>query len=232
MAEPRVSSDIPPELLAEVARGLRPVRPLASPARRMLALLPLGVALLVAVPAFWGWRSNFSSLGSGLAWGLSFVQTLAGLLIVGAALREAVPGRELSARAALATVAAAAALFVGLTLVTERVVPAAVPPGVWGRYAWECFWMAAVSAVPPLAAAGWLAARALPTRPALAGALYGLGAGLMADAGVRLFCWVSAPAHVLVAHGGAILCLAAAGALAATLAERVKERIRVRRLRA
>ena len=75
----------------------------------------------------------------------------------------------------------------------------------------------------------WLAARALPTRPALAGALYGLGAGLMADAGVRLFCWVSAPAHVLVAHGGAILCLAAAGALAATVIERMKERSRARR---
>ena len=124
---------------------------------------------------------------------------------------------------------AAAALFVGLTLVTERVVPAAVPPGVFVRYAWECFWMAAVSAVPALAAAGWLAARALPTRPAVAGALYGLGAGLMADAGVRLFCWVSAPAHVLVAHGGAILCLAAAGALASTLLERLKERRKGRR---
>jgi hypothetical protein len=41
---------------------------------------------------------------------------------------------------------------------------------------------------------------------------------------VRLFCWVSAPAHVLVAHGGAILFLAAAGALAATVVERVKAR--------
>lgn len=231
MADRAAPTEIPSALLSEVARGLRPVRPLASPARRTLALVPLGVALLVAMPAFWGWRSNFSSLGAGVAWGLSFVETFAGLLIVGAALREAVPGRELSARAALTTVGAAAALFVGLTLVAARVVPTAVPPGVWGRYAWECFWMAAVSAVPALAAAGWLAARALPTRPAVAGALYGLGAGLMADAGVRFFCWVSAPAHVLVAHGGAVLCLAAAGALAATLAERVKERGRTRRLR-
>jgi hypothetical protein len=58
----------------------------------------------------------------------------------------------------------------------------------------------------------------------VAGAVYGLGAGLMADAGVRLFCWVSAPAHVLVAHGGAILFLALAGALAATVVERIKAR--------
>jgi hypothetical protein len=224
MADPQV----PAELLSTVQRDLRPVRPLASPARRVLALLPLGLALLVAIPAFWGLRGNFSSLGFAVAWGLSGAQALAGLLIVGAALREAIPGRELSGAAVAATVGAALALFVGLTFVTERVVPAAVPPGVWGRYAWECFWMAAASSAPALAAAAWLAARALPTRPAVAGAIYGLGAGLMADAGVRLFCWVSSPAHVLVAHGGAILFLVAAGALAATAVERLKGRDKAR----
>ena len=225
MAE-RVQAEtpVPPDLLAAVGRGLRPVKPLVSPARRVLALLPLGLVLLVAIPAFWGLRANFSSLGFAVAWGLSGLQALAGLLIVGVALREAVPGRELSGAAVIATVAAAVVLFVGLTLVTERVLPSAVPPGIWGRYAWECFWMAAVSSVPGLAAAAWLAARALPTRPAVAGAIYGLGAGLMADAGVRLFCWVSAPAHVLVAHGGAILLLMAAGAGAATAVERLKAR--------
>jgi hypothetical protein len=218
----RIETPIPSRLLAAVESDLRPVRPLASPARRTLALLPLGLAFLIAIPAFWGLRSNFSALGLGVAWGLSGLQALAGLLIVGAALREAVPGRELSGRALAATVGAALALFAGLTFVTEYLVPAAVPPGVWVRFAWECFWMAAASSVPLLAAAAWLAARALPTRPAVAGAVYGLGAGLMADAGVRLFCWVSAPGHVLVAHGGAILFLAAAGAGAAVVVERVK----------
>jgi hypothetical protein len=222
MPEPRV----PPDLLAAVGRGLRPVRPLASPARRVLALLPLGLGLLLAIPAFWGLRSNASLLGFAVAWGLSGAQALAGLLIVGVALREAVPGRELSRAAVAATVAVAAVLFVGLTLATEWVLPAEVPTGVWGRYAWECFWMAAASSVPGLAVAAWLAARALPTRPAVAGAIYGLGAGLMADAGVRLFCWVSAPAHVLIAHGGSILLLMAAGAGAATALERLKARRR------
>ncbi len=222
MADPRLETRIPPELLAVVERGLRPVRPIASPVRRVLALLPLGLGLLIAIPAFWGLRSNASALGPAVAWGLSGLQALAGLLIVGAALREAVPGRELSARAVAATVGAALALFVGLTFLTERVVPAAVPPGVFVRYAWECFWMAAASSVPVLAVAVWLAGRALPTRPALAGAIYGLGAGITADAGVRLFCWVSSPAHVLLAHGGAILFLAATGAAIAMVIERLK----------
>lgn len=224
MADARMETRVPPELLAAVERGLTPVRPIASPARRLLALLPLGLALLVAIPAFWGLRRNVSELGPAVAWGLSGLQALAGLLIVGAALREAVPGRELSARAVAATVGAGLALFVGLTFLTESLVPAPVPPGIFGRYAWECFWMAAVSSVPALAAAMWLAGRALPTRPALAGAIYGLGAGIIADAGVRLFCWVSSPAHVLLAHGGAILLLAATGAAAATIVERIKGR--------
>ena len=224
MAEPRMETRVPPELLAAVERELAPVRPIASPARRVLALLPLGLALLVAIPAFWGLRRNAAELGPMVAWGLSGLQALAGLLIVGAALREAVPGRELSARAVAWTVGAALALFAGMTFLTESLVPAATPPGVFGRYAWECFWMAAASSVPVLAAAVWLAGRALPTRPALAGAIYGLGAGIIADAGVRLFCWVSSPAHVLLAHGGAILFLAAIGAAAATVVERIKRR--------
>lgn len=217
---------VPAALLHEVGGNLRPIRPLASPGRRALLLLPLGIALIVGVPAFWGWRSNFAALGPLLAWGLSGLQALVGLWIVGRALREAIPGRELSAAAVAGTVLAALALFVGLTWVTEGAVPVAVPPGVFVRYAWECFFVAALSSLPPLAAVAWLAARALPTRPALAGALYGLGAGLLADAGMRLFCRVSSPAHVLVAHGGSLLALTVAGALAATVVERIKARRR------
>ena len=64
----------------------------------------------------------------------------------------------------------------------------------------------------------------VPNRPALTGAICGLGVGIMADAGVRLFCWVTEPAHVLIAHGGAIVLLMALGAACATLVERVRAR--------
>jgi hypothetical protein len=46
----------------------------------------------------------------------------------------------------------------------------------------------------------------------------------MADAGLRLLCWDGDYAHVLVAHGGAILILVALGALSATTVERIKAR--------
>jgi hypothetical protein len=57
----------------------------------------------------------------------------------------------------------------------------------------------------------------LPLRPGVAGALYGLGCGLIADAGLRLYCEYSAPLHVLVAHGGAIVGAMMAGALVAVI---------------
>jgi hypothetical protein len=59
-----------------------------------------------------------------------------------------------------------------------------------------------------------LAARAYPTRPAVAGAMLGLGAGLMADAGWRIFCHFSEPAHVLSAHLAAVIMSTIIGAIA------------------
>jgi hypothetical protein len=222
MSETRV----PPELGAAVQRDLRPVRPLAPPGRRALLLLPLGLLALAGVPALWGWRSNLSALGAAPSWGLSIVQAVVALWLIGAALRESVPGRELSLRALAATLGAGVLLFVLVTLVTEQVLPTTMPAGVWLRYGWECFGMAALSGVPLVAVAAWLAARALPTRPAVAGALYGLGGGLLADSGVRLFCWVTTPSHVLIAHGAAIAAVVAGGSLAAVVLEQLKARRR------
>lgn len=213
---------VPGDLLRAVERDLRPVRPLASPAWRAIALIPFGVLLVVAIPAFWGIRANVGALGTAGTWGLSGLQALAGLIVVGAALREAIPGRTLSAAAVGATVGAAIAVVVGITLVTYAIAPTIVPEAARVRWLWECVGMAVVSGVPALAMVAWLVSRALPTRPAIAGAIYGLGAGVMADAGVRLFCWVSAPMHVFVSHGGAILVFVMAGALASSLVERLK----------
>ena len=50
------------------------------------------------------------------------------------------------------------------------------------------------------------------------------GTGVMADAGARLFCWVSSPLHVLISHGGAIVAVTIGGALAAVLIDRWRPR--------
>ena len=227
MSELRPSS----ELLRAVESDLRPVLPLAPPWRRALVLLPLGAAVLAGLPAYWGYRSNLPQLGPLFSWGLSALQALAGLALVGAALREGIPGRKLSAPTLLATLGAALALLALVTWLTEVEAPTAISPAVRVRYIWECLGIATVSGIPALAAAAWLAWRSLPNRPWIAGALYGMGAGLITDSGMRLFCWVSEPDHVAWSHGGAILLLMLAGAVISRAAEALHSRFDRNRLR-
>jgi hypothetical protein len=52
----------------------------------------------------------------------------------------------------------------------------------------------------------------LATRPTVAGALYGAGAGLAINAGWRIACPVSTPWHALGAHGAAIIATVILGA--------------------
>ena len=217
-------SQVPAELLAAIKRDLRSVRPLANPARRALALVPLAATLLIGSPLYWGWRSNLNQLTPLASWGLSALEAVAGLVILAAGFREAVPGREISTRGLVALWCASLIGFVLVMHVTHALLPTVMPAGVEVRYAWECVGMAVAFSVPALALPAWLVARALPTRPAMTGALCGLGVGLMEDAGVRLFCWVTEPTHVLVAHGGAIVLLIVLGAACATFVERIKHR--------
>jgi hypothetical protein len=83
-----------------------------------------------------------------------------------------------------------------------------------------CFVGTVVSAVPLLAAAAVLTSRALVVRPWSSGALYGLGAGLGADAGWRLFCHYSDPMHVLSTHTGGVLAATLIGAGVAVAVQR------------
>jgi hypothetical protein len=208
-------SNMPPGLREAIARDLRSVVPLQPPLVRMLAVAPLGIVLLVGSVLVFSLRVDAPALGLGLTWGVSALQMSFGLLLTAAALREAVPGSTLR-RGPLA-------LALGLALVSVIVIPWTTwqlsPTQVPRRavdFVWRvCFTGAFISAMPPLALSAWLVARAYPLRPAVAGLLYGAGAGLMADAGWRLFCHYSDPAHVFAAHTLAILATAAAGALAA-----------------
>ena len=215
-------SHVPTALLAAVKSDLRPVRPLATPGRRALALVPLGVALLIGLPAFWIWSRHITALAPWSSWSLSPLETIAGLLVLAAAFREAVPGRELSALTLATVTGLAWVAFLGINL--SGALPADVGTETVVRWIGECIGMAAAFSVPALAIPTWLVSRALPNRPAMTGALCGLGVGLLADAGLRMLCWDGERVHIVVAHGGAIAILMALGALSATIVERIKAR--------
>jgi len=201
----------PDSLRTAIARDLTPARPLARPSIRALALVPFAIAIVIGIPALHVFRPDMTVIGFIRAWGFSIGQAAAGCIIVAVALRESVPGRTLS-RAALATTIglgiALPAIVLLLTTSTFTIGPAdhAVAEG------FACFRTSALAALPALVFAALLAARALPLRPVVAGALYGLGAGLMSDAGLRLYCDYSMLSHVLFAHMGAVAGVSIAGA--------------------
>jgi len=204
-----------------VARDIKPVRPLLTPGRRLLLLVPIAIAAALYAPFGYGHR-DFASLGWLASWGMSALQWGIGLLVLGVALRHAVPGRGVSRRFLVATLVGAPLLIVLVTVVTYAVEPTTVPPGLAFRFWIECVRWPVTIAAPILLVASLLAMRAFPTRPGLVGALCGLAAGVLADSGWRLACDVSSPSHVLEAHGLAVVLVTALGALTAVVIDAVR----------
>lgn len=218
-----MDAGIPAGLKDEVQRTLRPVRRLPPPWLRALLLLPIGALLLLVVPRVWSLRMDASAVGPWRLWTGSTVQILVGLALIASALRESIPGRLSAPR----TLASWAGLGLGfmlmLTAATFVASPTHVPPRLEWVYFRTCITRSFGLGLLPLGVAGLLLRRGLVARPMAAGALAGLGAGLLADSSWRLFCEVSDPIHVLTAHAGAILAVAAAGALAGRLTLRATE---------
>jgi hypothetical protein len=140
-----------------------------------------------------------------------------GFALIAAALRDSVPGRAWTPAQIAMWIVAPLALVIAVTFATASA--SALPlDQEWWFVSIVCIAGSASMALPIVALANVLALGAYPTRPAVAGLLLGLGAGLMADAGWRIFCHYGEPGHVLAAHLGGVVVAAAAGAtLALTL---------------
>jgi hypothetical protein len=212
---------VPVELRARLAADYQPVRALRSPWARAAAVLPLAIVALVAAPVAFNVRPDAPNLGWLGVWGLSIAQSLMGLLVIGAALRESVPGRDWSRGAIGLWLAIPMVAIVAITMASWEASPVLLRDG-WWLVAGLCFAGSAATALPVVALAGILASRAYPTRPLVAGSLFGLGAGLMADAGWRVFCHFSEPSHVLTAHLAAVMVSMIIGAMAAMLLPRLR----------
>ena len=210
----KTAANLPEDLRGRLMADYRPIRALPSPWARALWILPFALIALVAAPVAFSVRPDAASLGWLGVWGLSIAQSLIGLLVVGAALREAIPGRDWSRGAIALWLSIPVVALVGVTLLSWEASPMLLR-AQWWLVGGLCFAGSAATALPVVALAGILAARAYPTRPLIAGSLLGLGAGLMADAGWRIFCHFSDPAHVLSAHLAAVIVSTIIGAMAA-----------------
>jgi hypothetical protein len=218
----RDESTPPDALLRQIAGDIAPVRQATVPWRRVALWIPLAVIVMVALPAVAGLRVDARILGPVASWGLSALQVTIAAALVWMAAREGLPSRRLPSAWTRLALGAALAGAVGLTFVTFAVSPTTLSSGLTrgiapGQTTLFCYRGTLSAAAPLVLAAAWVLMRWLPTRPWLAGAMAGGGAGLAADAGWRLVCPVSAPSHVLAAHTTAVLTLAVAGAISARL---------------
>jgi hypothetical protein len=203
----------------QILGSLTPVRPLAAPSHRASMLVPLGLLLAITAPYLSGTRGDLGAYAPLITWGLTGFQSLLGLWFLALGFREAVPGRNVSARALLLAVGLTASLVIVITLMTNAASATVVPDGLAWQYWIECVAGPMAIGAPFMIVATLMAIRAFPTRPAIAGALCGMSAGVLSDAGWRLTCWISEPSHILGSHGLAMLGLAAAGAILAVLAD-------------
>jgi hypothetical protein len=202
----------PPEPLRQaVVADLAPVTPLQTPARRALEVALWGVAALVLAPVLFGLRHDAPLLGVMMTWGAAALEVVAGAMVVVLALREAVPGEGIGRGRAVAAMAAGVAVQCGVALLTFMVGPSSSRALLARHPGATCLGMQSLLAVPALAITVVLVLRALPLRPPWAGALAGLGAGLIADGAWHLVCPLCNLTHLLVWHGGATALLIGAG---------------------
>ena len=167
------------------------------------------------VPLFWGRSRQLlppELLGAG--WVL---QTATAVIVLAAAIRESIPGRLLSPlrlAAVLLTVIVVQALW---TAGWFSVAPWSPPARLQPRALGICLSREYLLGLVPLGIAGAVLRNGLISRPAIAGGLAGLAAGLAVESSWRLYCAITAPSHTLAGHMGAISLLAATGALAGAM---------------
>jgi hypothetical protein len=200
------------KLRTEIARDLRPVRPLRPAWLRALLLLPWSAAGLAVLSLVFSPRWGVS----GLTWIVSGVQIFVAYVLLWTALREAEPGSGPSALALAMAGVAAIGVPLAVYLLIFHVHPRPLPADREWRVGLECISVEMALGLPAAAFGLWLAQRGLPLRPAAAGALVGLAAGMGAVGVWTLFCPFTSAFHVLTSHGGPLLLLGLiGGALAA-----------------
>lgn len=225
------NTPLPPALRAAIEGDLRPVRPLASPARRALALLAWAAVAAPLVLALRGLRSDAAELGVLLTWGVVLAEIAAGTGLVALALAESVPARGPGRGAGLLALGGAAALFVALAAATRRASRGMEVDDPLLSFGPSCAGLQGFIGLTAFAVAALLVLRATPMRARLAGLLAGAGTGFLAEGVYHLDCPITHLSHVLVWHGSAILLLALLG-LGFGLVVEARERSAMERRRA
>jgi hypothetical protein len=201
---------MPETLRRTVADDLVPVRPLPPAWVRTLqaaTLAVVGIAVIIVLFSR-SLRPDMDQLPMWVGWGSTALQLAVGVVLIGLALREAIPGQQVSQPVSASFIGLGAFMQVVVGIATWMNSPGMVAPeGKATILGVGCALNDIALAAPAMAVTLWLVFRALPIRPSIAGLLGGAGAAVTADALTHVLCPMSDLRHVLVWHTGALLVL-------------------------
>lgn len=213
--------DVLREAVEDDHRAVRPLHPAWMRAMAAAAILAVVLAFVLANASL---RADIETLPMWLSWGCSALQLALGVLLLGLALREAIPGSGVP----IGTVRLAAATALGVQILvgvaTSIYSPAIVMPGSGVAPGIGCLKHEAMMALPTFAVTLLLIFRALPMRAPTAGLLGGAGATVASDGVIHLLCPMANLSHVLVWHTGAVILFMGLGWMIGVLWERLRWR--------
>ena len=220
------NSPKPPEaLLRAIAQDLRPVKPAPQPVQLALRMVPIALLVSSAILFAIGPRQDSALLGPFLTWGASAAQFMLAIALVWIAAHEINPAGRLPRQIVYTAAAVGFLVVLFVTLLTFSTSPVSAPlvrlPPKVNELLQNSPWIMGFGCGIGSTLAGgilvlffsWVFRNSLATRPTVAGALYGAGAGLAINAGWRIACPFSTPWHALGAHGAAIIATMVLGAL-------------------
>ena len=218
-----MSFDPMPDGLRQAIEGdHRSVRPL-HPAwmRIMLAVATLAIVLSFVL-ARASLRADIDQLPMWLSWGCSALQLGLGIILLGLAVRESVPGAVVPAGAVRTAAVTAVVVQVLVGVATSIVSPSIPMPGSGLAPGIGCLKHETLLALPTFLVTLWLVFRALPLRAPTAGLLGGAGATVASDAVIHLLCPMADLTHVMLWHTGAVVIFMAAGWAIGTVWDRFR----------
>jgi hypothetical protein len=197
----------PGRVMAARLRAFPPTR--AELVKRRRAAVALSVAWLIVQFLAFGMRGDLARLSFGYLLGLIGAPFSAGILAIVAASRHGRLG--LGVRPALVVMLALVCPLI--FLVAGLVMPAPYPRGETGNlmFGAYCLNSTIAWALLPIASAAVVLRGAFAAAAVWRSALLGGGCGLVAAALFTLHCPVVGKAHIVLAHGGAVLVSAVLG---------------------
>jgi hypothetical protein len=217
---------MPAALRQQIEDDVQPVRPLHPAWQRSLVVALVATFAMAAtvLGLKLQLRSDLGMLPVWLGWGCTAVELVVGVLIIGLALREAVPGSSPPTGLERTAVATGLAIQILVGIATWMHSPG-LPLGTdWFAKSIGCLVHDLALVGPTMVITLWLVFRALPLRAPIAGLLGGVGAAMIGDAVIHLLCPMSDLRHVLVWHTGAVFAFMALGWLSGMAWERLRWR--------